>query len=350
VNGGGLAVGMTSLLLGSLVGLAAVGGALDDTTPADGGSGGGGGGGALRPGSVPAQFAALITSAGTVCREFPAPYIAAQLKQESGFSPTAVSPAGAQGIAQFMPGTWTAWGQDGDGDGIKNPFDPADAIPAQAAFDCYLAQEMTRWVTQGKVTGAVRDLVLAGYNGGDGMVLASGGNRSLWPAETQSYVTLINQLAAGFTGAPGGTTTPAPGGTALGQAAIVAAMSQLGVPYSWGGGGLDGPTLGIAQGAQTVGFDCSGLVRYAFYRATGSKLTLPRSAGAQVAAGTPISRNQLQPGDAIGFADAGGIHHIGIYIGDQKMVQAPETGKNVNIANLSDHYWSTQTWYPVRFR
>lgn len=52
-------------------------------------------------------------------------------------------------------------------------------------------------------------------------------------------------------------------------------------------------------------------------------MTLPRSSAAQVAAGTPISRAQLQPGDAIGLANAGGIQHIGLYLGNGQMIPGP---------------------------
>ena len=66
--------------------------------------------GLLRPGSVPAKYLGLIQAAGSRCTAAPAPIIAAQLKQESGFDPHAVSAAGAEGIAQFLPATWKTLG------------------------------------------------------------------------------------------------------------------------------------------------------------------------------------------------------------------------------------------------
>ena len=50
----------------------------------------------------------------------------------SGFRANALSSAGAEGVAQFLPGTWTTWGRVEDGDGVADPWDPADAIPADA--------------------------------------------------------------------------------------------------------------------------------------------------------------------------------------------------------------------------
>ena len=84
--------------------------------------------GTLRPGAVPSDYEALIRRAAQTCPGVTAPLLAAQLDAESGWNPNAVSPVGAQGLAQFMPGTWTSEGVDGDGDGLRDPFNPAGAI------------------------------------------------------------------------------------------------------------------------------------------------------------------------------------------------------------------------------
>jgi len=60
----------------------------------------------LRPGVIPAGYEALVQKAAQTCPGITAPLLAAQLEQESGWNPSAVSPAGAQGLSQFMPGTW----------------------------------------------------------------------------------------------------------------------------------------------------------------------------------------------------------------------------------------------------
>lgn len=74
------------------------------------------------------------------------------------------------------------------------------------------------------------------------------------------------------------------------------AGTQLGVPYSWGGGGLDGPSRGIDQGAGTVGFDCSGLTRYAY---AGVGILLPRYSGDQYDAGRKVAPTQAKRGDLL---------------------------------------------------
>jgi len=203
VPGSGVLAGVGGAVVVGVLSLAMVGGSLDTGDAADPGDPGSGGG-VVRAGSVPAAYVELIDTAGSVCATFPAAWIAAQLDQESGFDPRALSPAGAQGIAQFMPGTWTGWGRDGDGDGVRDPFDPADAIPAQAAFDCSLAADMAAALRAGRVVGSVRDLALASYNAGEGMVLATGGDVSRYPAETQGYLTRITALAVTFTARPPG--------------------------------------------------------------------------------------------------------------------------------------------------
>jgi peptidoglycan DL-endopeptidase RipA len=123
-------------------------------------------------------------------------------------------------------------------------------------------------------------------------------------------------------------------GSSLGALAARAALRWIGTPYSWGGGNAAGPTLGIAQGAHTVGFDCSGLVTYAWARAG---VPLTHYATAQYNAGPHPTRDQLRPGDLVFFAhnpaNPSTIHHVGIYIGGGQMVEAPFTGARVRISN-----------------
>jgi cell wall-associated NlpC family hydrolase len=124
-----------------------------------------------------------------------------------------------------------------------------------------------------------------------------------------------------------------PHASGLGAIVARAALRWLGTPYSWGGGNASGPTLGIAQGAHTVGFDCSGLVTYAWARAG---VPLTHYATAQYNSGPHPARNQLRPGDLVFFAhnpaNPSTIHHVGIYIGNGQMVEAPFTGARVRIS------------------
>ncbi len=128
------------------------------------------------PGFVPARFRAPIARAASRWN-VPAGLLAAQLMAESGFNPFAVSPVGASGIAQFMPATAAAYG-------LKDPFDTAEAIDAQAHLMSDLLQQF------GQVP-----LALAAYNAGPAPVSACG---CVPPyPETQAYVTRILGLLGG---------------------------------------------------------------------------------------------------------------------------------------------------------
>ncbi|MFC6879739.1 MULTISPECIES: C40 family peptidase [Actinomadura] len=106
-------------------------------------------------------------------------------------------------------------------------------------------------------------------------------------------------------------------GSGKGAQALRYAMTKIGRPYVWG-----------ASGPST--FDCSGLTMWA-YKQVG--ISLPHYTGSQWNAGTHVSRGQLQPGDLVFFhAD---LHHMGMYVGDGKMLHAPHTGDVVKIAPLA---------------
>ena len=121
---------------------------------------------------------------------------------------------------------------------------------------------------------------------------------------------------------------------ASGDAAAVIAQAQkwFGTPYSWGGGTLNGPSEGFAEGAGIIGFDCSSFVRYAFFNGAG--ITLPRTAAEQFAATaqntimlTRLDQALLQPGDLMFWgATAGSIHHVAMYAGAGMMIDEPHTG------------------------
>ncbi|MDQ7807217.1 NlpC/P60 family protein [Amycolatopsis sp. A133] len=108
--------------------------------------------------------------------------------------------------------------------------------------------------------------------------------------------------------------------TAAAQTAVNAALSKLGSPYVWG---ATGPGS----------FDCSGLMQWAYAKAG---ITLPRNSAAQAQYGTPVPRDQLQPGDLVAYYSP--VSHIGMYIGNGKMVHAPTSGDVVKISPLQSQY------------
>lgn len=106
------------------------------------------------------------------------------------------------------------------------------------------------------------------------------------------------------------------------------AGSQMGVPYSWGGGTLEGPSKGVDSGAGTVGFDCSGLMRYAF---AGVGVLIPRFSGDQYNAGRHIPPNEARRGDLI-FYGPGGSQHVTMYLGNGQMLEASSLAGKVTVS------------------
>jgi cell wall-associated NlpC family hydrolase len=119
-------------------------------------------------------------------------------------------------------------------------------------------------------------------------------------------------------------------------------MSQIGVPYSWGGGNAAGPSKGIDSGAGITGFDCSGLVLYSF---AGVGIKLPHYSGSQYNLGRKIPSSQMRRGDVI-FYGPGGSQHVTIYLGDGQMLEAPDIGLKVRVAPVRT---SGMTPYVVRY-
>jgi cell wall-associated NlpC family hydrolase len=123
---------------------------------------------------------------------------------------------------------------------------------------------------------------------------------------------------------------------------IQRAGSQMGVPYSWGGGTAAGPSRGIDSGAGTTGFDCSGLILYAF---AGVGIKLPHYSGSQYDMGRKIPASQMRRGDVI-FYGPGGAQHVTLYLGNGQMLEAPYTGSNVHISPVRT---SGMTPYVIRY-
>ncbi|OBJ00595.1 NlpC/P60 family peptidoglycan-binding protein RipD [Mycobacterium sp. 1465703.0] len=98
---------------------------------------------------------------------------------------------------------------------------------------------------------------------------------------------------------------------------IARGLSQRGVPFSWAGGGINGPTRGTGTGINTVGFDASGLMQYAY---AGAGIKLPRSSGAIYRVGQKISPQQARKGDLI-FYGPEGTQSVAMYLGNNQMLE-----------------------------
>ncbi|MGC3000412.1 NlpC/P60 family protein [Streptomyces sp. G35A] len=147
--------------------------------------------------------------------------------------------------------------------------------------------------------------LLSGLTPGQRAGLADGADPAAHPAGTRSGVA-----------APGSATSRAPGPRAA--QAVSYAYRKLGSPYVWGASGPDA-------------FDCSGLVQAA-YRSAG--VSLPRTSYAQIDAGRRVPRSELLPGDLVFFYS--GISHVGIYVGDGRMIHAPNPSAPVRLAPVDE--------------
>ncbi len=121
---------------------------------------------------------------------------------------------------------------------------------------------------------------------------------------------------------------------------IQRALGQVGVTYAWGGGASSGPTRGIRDGGEAdahddydkVGFDCSGLMTYAF---AGAGVRLAHFSGYQYSSGHKVLLAQARPGDMLFWqTDDGFIHHVALYLGNGKMIEAPYSGAQVRVTSV----------------
>lgn len=279
---------------------------------------------------VPAEYLEVIMEAGSICDEITPSLIAAQIEAESGWDPKAVSPVGAQGISQFMPGTWATYGKDGNGDGKADPFDPQDAIISQGHYMCSLVDTVRRYLDTGQASGNITDLALAAYNAGPGAVQTHHGIPPF--EETRNYVERIKNLAEKYQQATN---------TASSSTLLAAAQKYVGTPYKWGG-------------TTSAGLDCSGLVWRA-YADIGKPISARTADQIIKSAPVRVSPENLQPGDLIGFSYSGSshVHHIGFYAGtdangNRLMLHAPNVGGHVSTVSLDSVYWLSMDWYPVR--
>src|SRR5262245_37210634 len=116
----------------------------------------------------------------------------------------------------------------------------------------------------------------------------------------------------------------------LGRAAVKEAEKYLGTPYKWGGS------------TPQTGFDCSGLMQWAYAQAG---IKIPRVTYTQIDAPGAMSvrRSELLPGDLVFFRDgSGNVHHVGMSLGGDKFIHAPHTGDVVKVSSLNERYYAEQ--------
>lgn len=239
---------------------------------------------AAQVGEIPLEQQAVMQQAARQC-DLPWQILAAVARIESDFGRNmATSSAGAIGYGQFLPSTWSQYGNGG------NPYDYHDALPAMARYLCAM--------------GGPQHL-----------------HQALWAYNhDQDYVDAVLAQAAAY--------GYDPGSGADGSRVVALARSQLGQPYVWGGASV------------STGFDCSGLVRWIYAQAG---VALPRTAQQQYDATRRLDPADLAPGDLVFFASTypsvDRITHVGIYIGHGMMINAPQEGDVVREIPVFSGYW-----------
>ena len=216
--------------------------------------------------------------------------LAAMAKLASGFGanmpPTS---AGGVGYCQLPPGDWEQYGVDGNGDGIADPSDFHDCLPATAAF-----------LLANGAQGALRQALLS-YN------------------SSPAFVDQILSIAGRY-----GYLDPA----GIPAQAVAMARSRLGLPYVWGASGPES-------------FDCSGLTQWVYAQL---RISLPRTAQAQYDALVPVAMDALELGDLVfyeyTYPSSDRVTHVGIYEGGGMVVMATQQGAFVEEVELSDPYWA----------
>ncbi|WP_405576202.1 C40 family peptidase [Streptomyces sp. NBC_01092] len=220
----------------------------------------------------------------------------------------------AVGPFQFLPSTWDGVGRDANGDKRADPHNADDAALGASLYLCGNGRDLTK--------RAQLKAAIFSYN------------------RSNAYVSNVLGWIDQYTAAA--KDPDLKNVSAKVRTVIEAALSQRGVPYSWGGGNTSGKSYGICcspggkSGTAIKGFDCSGLTQYAYAK---GGISLPRVAASQAGVGKRIpaslGTSALKAGDLVFYATTPGrdstIYHVAIYLGGGQMVNAPRPGTVVRL-------------------
>ena len=257
--------------------------------------------------TIPGDLLALFqrASAASACG-VPWTLLAAVAHTESDFDPTAVSSAGAEGLFQFEPSTFAAYDRPTPAGGLvpPSPFDPDRCHLCRGPLPVLPRDRGQPHLGAGRLQLRQSRSYLPGRLGGVRRAGAGHGGQ-------------LHGIRKHSGRAPLQTSAGVP--TVVQAAAVAYAESQIGTPYVWGG-----------TSPQT-GFDCSGLVVWAYGLAG---VVVPRVANDQWQAEPHVAMDELVPGDLVFFGTGNYADHVGIYVGDGAMVDAPYTGADVRIDTI----------------
>lgn len=202
---------------------------------------------------------------------------------------------------------------------------------AQAAAAAAAAK--TQAAAQAAAAQATKAATVAATLGAGGASAASAANSA-----NQAATSASSKPSGGATGVTTGVTVGSGGApSAAGRTAVQAAARYLGTPYVFGGGTSSGPSGSAVPPTPPAylghpGFDCSGLVMYAWAQAG---VAMDHSAADQYARFPHVSMSSLEPGDLIFYdLDGSGIDHVVMYVSGNSVIQAPQTGQFVSYASI----------------
>ena len=261
--------------------------------------------------AIPGDWIPLLQQAASSCPGLDWSVLAGVARVESDFGrstepgvTSGANGAGAEGPMQFLPASFAAYDHPVRDDPVATPSPPGSAESPYDATDAVFAA--ARLLCADGVASDPRGALVAYNCGSDSppCQLASDGYASEVLAAADSY------------GSPAGG-SPGP----VGQVVLAAAASMIGRPYVW------------AAADPGLGFDCSGLTQWAYAQAG---VALPHDAQAQYDLGPPGPAADLAPGDLVFFGGGRtGVDHVGVYVGDGQMLDAPHRGAEVRIDFVS---------------
>jgi len=149
---------------------------------------------------------------------------------------------------------------------------------------------------------------------------------------TQATMDLGRKFLSSLGLAPPEAASVSPGARVRGPAAIEYVIrrgaSQMGTPYSWGGGKPTGPSTGVDSGANIVGYDCSGFTQFSY---AGVGVLIPKYSGDQYDTGRKVPVSQAKRGDLL-FWGPGGSQHVAMYLGGGQMLEASGSADKVTVS------------------
>lgn len=233
-------------------------------------------------------------------------------------------------VAQHQAETADAAAQAALGEASARKQEAADALATAEQVEIGARQQAAAFQVQQAAVQAQLDQAQQALLGLEGARAAA-----VQYAQTQAATRRVPAATPQRVHSPAAGPSAGSGSSSAVETAISAAKQYLGTRYAWGGGSLSGPSVGWGIDDGVVGFDCSGLTRYAYAQAG---ISLARNSTQQYATLPKVARANLERGDLVFWAtntsSPSTIHHVAIYLGDGQILEAPESNSVVRVTSM----------------